>query len=533
MKKCICFLRVSTQQQDLEAQRKAVMKEILHDGFKPSEIETVEGKESAIKLEESERKTLNQLKEYVTLQPTIKDVYFFAIDRLARKVSIVLSIIDEMVKIGVNLHFLNPYPMQTFRDGKEDAMGKAFLTFLAIGAEMEMKIKFERFKATKEKMKIEGKILGGVTLYGYYRDKNGFPQIKDDEAAIVRKIFEEYDGGLTIGQVAKNRLIDGDWPDVKTWSTAKTKVSLIIRNKAYSGRQPMLTGEQKEKNIKYPLIVDTDIQDRCITKQSDKSKPKETGNIYWAKGLVKINVDGQYLPMRPNISRFNYVNVEQLKLGEKVYGCSINVIESIAWMAAKNIHRIMQSYEDFMAPQVMQNNVAELEKKIEGMQPRYDYIKEVKDRINKQYRTGRIDDKEYDEAFADIEKEQSIYDNEVKKLQNQIMREKVNYERMKELKETDIDYDTMDDEERKELCEATIDEIIVEKTDKYDYRILVIPTKSLQISIAYCDFLYNCQAGKKKLIARYTQDKQYDITNEIIVRFKNDKRQKYGKKKKG
>ena len=533
MKRVICFCRVSTTQQDLEAQRAEVVKQILKDNFKGNEILFVEGKESAIKLDEEERLTLQELKKAISENPSIKDVYIFAVDRLARKVGVVISIVEKMSKDGINLHFLNPYPMQTLRDGKEDSMGKAFLTFMAIGAEMEMKIKFERFKATKEKMKVEGKILGGVTLYGYYRDKNGFPQIKDDEAVIVRKIFEEYDGGLTIGQVAKNRLIDGDWNDVKTWSTAKTKVSLIIRNKAYSGRQPMLTGEQKEKNIKYPLIVDTDIQDRCIKKQSDKSKPKETGNIYWAKGLVKINVDGQYLPMRPNISRFNYVNVEQLKLGEKVYGCSINVIESIAWMEAKKIHRIMQSYEDFIAPQVVKNNVAELEKKIEGMQPRFDYIKEVKDRINKQYRTGRIDDKEYDEAFAEIEKEQSIYDNEVKKLQNQIERVKVNYERMKELKEADIDYDTMTDEEKKELCEATIDEIIIEKTDKYDYRIIVNPTKALQISIVGCVYLYNCQAGKKKLIAEYSQFRKEDVTDEIIVRFKNDKRQKYRKQKKG
>lgn len=92
MKKVICFLRVSTTQQDLEQQREKVVSAIVRDGFKKSEIVFVEGKESAIKNDEEERITLNQLKAVIASTPSITDVYVFAIDRLAREVRVIWQI---------------------------------------------------------------------------------------------------------------------------------------------------------------------------------------------------------------------------------------------------------------------------------------------------------------------------------------------------------------------------------------------------------------------------------------------------------
>lgn len=56
MIKVICFVRVSTTQQDYEAQKKAVYQEALKE-YQPSEIQIVEGKESASKLSIENRNT--------------------------------------------------------------------------------------------------------------------------------------------------------------------------------------------------------------------------------------------------------------------------------------------------------------------------------------------------------------------------------------------------------------------------------------------------------------------------------------------
>jgi hypothetical protein len=54
MKKCLCFLRVSSLKQDLTAQKEAVVSAAKKE-YKDSEIIVVQGKESAIKLDEMER----------------------------------------------------------------------------------------------------------------------------------------------------------------------------------------------------------------------------------------------------------------------------------------------------------------------------------------------------------------------------------------------------------------------------------------------------------------------------------------------
>lgn len=532
MKKVICFSRVSTQAQDLTVQRLEVEKAILKDGFKKSEILYVEAKESAIKLSELERTSLNELKEALNGNPQIKDVYFFAIDRLARKVSIVLSIVEQMIEIGVNLHFLNPYPMQTLRDGKEDAMGKMFLTFLSIGAEMEMKMKSERFQATKNEMKVQGKIVSGVTLYGYYRDDNGFAQVKEDEAEIIRKIFNEYDNGCSANQVAKKMILNGDgWSDVSTLKAAAKKITLILKNKAYSGRAA-ITKAKTESAVKYPVIVDAELQDRCIKKLSDTAKEKDTTTVYYAKGLAKWNNNGEIHPMAISKATYCYEYRLQKAMGHETFTCSLNVIESLAWYCAKGIHKIMQSYKSFIAPQITNKKIEELQHNIENLTPHYIKLQTIKDRINKQYRSGRIDDAEYDKCFEDIDKEKAILDNEKRKIENQIERIKEQGERINQLQNEQVEYDLMTDEERKELCKSCLDSIIITKTGKYDYEIQVEPTQSLPIGIAMKSYKYSCKGGQK-VLKEYLGDKETDITNEIIIRFKNDKRQRYAKNKKG
>ena len=134
-KKCICLVRVSTEQQKLEGQKEKVISAAISDGYKLEEIAVVEGKESAIKLQEEERETLNEMKNIIAQYPTIESVYVFAIDRLARKVSIILSVKDYLLKNKVNLVFLNPRKLATMiRNDKgvmvEDEMTSMMLLFL-------------------------------------------------------------------------------------------------------------------------------------------------------------------------------------------------------------------------------------------------------------------------------------------------------------------------------------------------------------------------------------------------------------------
>ena len=534
MKKVVCFCRVSSSAQDLTNQRNEVLATIKHDGYKTSEIVIVEGKESAIKLDEMERQTLNELKEVIDTNPTITDVYFYAIDRLARKVSVVLSIVDQMTAKGINLHFLNPYPMQTMRNGKEDAMGKMFLTFLSIGAEMEMKMKNERFADKRKGMRAAGQLIGGNVLYGYYRDKvSGYPMKKDEESKVVEDIFNWYvNDGLSQRQIAKRLICDGVWDaeDYKTLNSAVMKVSKIITNPAYSGRQAKQYDSKEEKTVIYPAIVDIELQDKAIQIATNNHKEKkETANIYYAKGIVKTEIDGETYSMYPIKGNCSY----GILYNGMQMGVNINVCDTIAWRNAQGLFKVYQSYEKWTEPQRLEQQIKENEKKIQKLEPIFATFKQREQRVNNLYELGRYTDEEYNDRYNALMKEKQVYINERIKLENEIKRYKKMIKKQKDFKMSDIDLSTYSDEQRKELVKEMITSINVEKVGKYDYKITVIPNESMfKIGIVVPYYLYNCSGGVKRLKEIIGQ-KETDISNEIEIRYKQPKRIKVAKKERG
>lgn len=529
MKKVVCFCRVSGVRQDLTNQRNEVLKTIKNDNFKTSEIIIVEGKESAIKLDEMERQTLNELKEVIESNPTITDVYFYAIDRLARKVSVVLSIVDQMTAKGINLHFLNPYPMQTMRNGKEDSMGKMFLTFLSIGAEMEMKMKNERFADTRKGMRAAGQLIGGNVLYGYYRDKSGYPMKKDEESKVVEDIFNMYvNDELSMRQIAKRLICDNVWnvDDFKTLNSAVVKISNILTNPAYSGRQAKQKDSKEEKTVIYPAIVDIELQDKAIQIASNNHKEKDTTNIYYAKGIVKTEIEGKQYTMSPIKGNCSYgLNYNGVQVG-----VNVNVVDTIAWRDAQILYKVFQSYENWTEPQRLEEEIKANEEKIQKLEPIFTTFKQREQRVNNLYELGRYGNEEYNDRYNALMKEKQVYINEQIKFENEIKRLRNMIKRNQTLKMEDIDLSTYTDEQRKELVKQMIKSINIEKVGKYDYNIVVIPNEEMfKIGIVVPYYHYNCSGGVKKLISKMG-NREADITQEIVIRFKQPKRIKVTKK---
>jgi len=527
MKKVIAFARVSTLEQDLENQKKEVLAAIRKDGFKKSEIVIVEGKESAIKLAEAQRQTLNELKEVLEENPTIKDVYFYAIDRLARKVSIVLSIVDAMSAKGVCLHFLNPYPMQTLgKDGKDDLRGKMFLTFLSIGAEMEMQMKNARFADARKAMKKEGKIMGGKALFGYYRDQNGFPQIAVWEAEAVKKAFALYNEGQSTLAVGKQLTIDGYFDGTKHHShTALIKrVRCIIENPAYSGRTPKQYDSKEAKTIKYPAIVSVEEQDKAIARLRDKTKAKETENIYYAKGLVYADIEQKQMalcPIKGNTSYGTVIEKSGIDGGQQ-FNVNINVIDLIAWRTAKAALITWKLQEAQEAPFKINDHIKEAEKQKENVESIISNIQTKIDRFANVYGNGKMSEEAFNKVFAQLDKEKKSYEQEIARLDSEIRRDKDQRNRLMHRQETAIDGETLElytDKEKAQACKDMLSKIIVHKTGKYEYIITPITAATANDMSHY---YYNVSGGKKRLFQRFPLEKrEVDISHEIVERFVN------------
>lgn len=514
MKKVICFCRVSSKHQDLEYQRKEVMRAILADGYEESEIAIVEGKESAIKLELMERQTIDEMNELIEDNPTIESVYFYAIDRLARRVSVVLTVVGKMTEKGVNLVFLNPRRLNTLTNGKNDPLGMTFLTFLSIGAEMEMEIKKVRFEDTKKAMRQDNQITGAIS-YGYRSDENKRIAINDDEAKVIMWIFEAYtEKGMSTTAIYKECVSMGYFKELKSNEAGASKIRQILINPIYIGEE---NGSKYEMH--YPQIIDKETfeKTREIMKNAKQKLKYNIPNKYYCKGLLRDGINGTCLIADKARARYTATNAQ------KKFSININVCDSVVWYVAKQTKYTLLRMGEENAKATLIESLKEVKYKMEIAQKRmkeidkqYDSLEELK--INRLITLPR-----YKVRYEEIVKREKKINAE----SSELNKRKLELENLLEEAKTKDDKDkslvksleeVKNDDERIEIIKETIRTAKVTQISRDYY--------TIQLENVVGDtftFNYERSHGRQKKHV-YEQinndDKQLDITDKIEERFK-------------
>lgn len=413
-KKCICFSRVSSYRQDLTAQREAVKKAALKD-YKTNEIIEVSGKESAIKLDEDERQTLNEIKSLVEDYPSIEAIYFFAVDRLARRVSVVTSIKEWADDHKINLVFLNPYPFSTwFRstegDWKKNEISDVYLMFLGYGAKMEMQIKNERFANAKAWMRKNNKVTGKI-LFGYRTTETKDVDYDTKNAPIIRWIFDCYlKKGMSTQQIYLEGFDLGYWDWIEKRAAQANKIRTILRNRCYAG-------VCKEGCLQYPPIVDIeDVETARKRMQERVCKPIKSllSNIYYCKGILRDEETETALVVDRNHVRYKAPNAKHL------YGINLNVCDSLIWQTAYECKWNLMSTQDDSQKTEAMNQMQEISTKIINLKT---YVeKEIQPKYTKAYNAyinskGRITLDMYNDTISVIEKEQKQIEKQIQGLE--------------------------------------------------------------------------------------------------------------------
>lgn len=480
MKQVLALLRVSTTQQDLGLQRKAVTEAIIRDNFTEDDIEYVEKKESAIKLSEDEREGLNEMKELLEEYPSIKQVYCFAVDRLARKVSVVISIKDYLLERGINLVFLNPRPLSTMRKNDkgewvEDEISAMMLLFLSYGAEMEMKIKKARFKAAKELLRAQNKITEAKPIFGYYKAEDKSAKIDDNEAAIIRDLFNDYLKRDISLRDLYNEYADNDkLPHTKG---ASARLAHLFSNIAYSGQV-----------AKYPMIVPKEIQDAVIEKMSSNKTLSKSGrqNIYLGKHLlIDAESGGRFVG---NGGKGNYRVFQQ---GVANIVVNINAVDSILWHCAVSLQVNYLASNIISMSKQYDKDIERLNKQIELQESKLTKLHKQQSLAFKQLINGKVNEDVYAATADDLKKREHSITARMTEYKTEIARIKKLQDAMEEsttLSKKVEDIKTItDDTQRKEIIDSMIDKVIVRKVTpnekeieiipKYQYHFLAIPTK--------------------------------------------------------
>lgn len=537
--KCICFCRVSTEAQDLDAQIERVVASAIADGYKQSEIAIVKGKESAIKLKEEQRETINEMKEIISENPHIESVYVFAIDRLARRVAVILSVKEYLLEHKINLVFLNPHKMGTLRkneDGElvEDELTSLLLMLLSYGAEMEMKIKKARFATSKAALKKQGKIASGTVMYGYVKLDDNSIGINDKEAQVVRLIYQWYNNeNISLQGIYKRLVNKGIWNNTILSNSAATRVRLILSNPAYYGGVPLQRTKGKKgivRTEKYPAIITEEAQKIALSRLSNNTKPKSSSkNIYYGKGLVRFELDDTHSYMMSPVRRNTAYMLN--RDGFKV-GISVNVIDMILWQDAIEYRAKSMFLDKESTRQTYTLTIEENERVIETLKPNLNEVNSKKQKAFRMYINGGVSEENYNAVIKEIDNAKDMYEKQIAKLENanESMRMLLNeIDSSKNLNPQAIGLIT-DDEERVEIIKSVIQKVSVKRLDdeKRTQIIRVVPIDALKPFDMgeYYEYwvrggvfhLFLCHDGRKKDIS--------DLIQKRILPYNRAKKQK-------
>lgn len=194
-KKVIALIRTSTTAQEVESQRKEVMEAIIADGYNEADIIVVgQAGASAIKVDEAYLQNLQKVYDLVD-GGNITAVYAWAIDRIGRNEDQLIKFKNKMIESKVQVVIKNPSLKLLQDDGTvNDGMEIAFNLFMVM-AKQEMLSKKARFARAKKRNAEQGRYNGGKIHFGYNVDESGRFVINEEEAEVVRLLYNLYKSG--------------------------------------------------------------------------------------------------------------------------------------------------------------------------------------------------------------------------------------------------------------------------------------------------------------------------------------------------
>ena len=255
-----------------------------------------------------------------------------SISRFARNTSDCLETVRKLKSIGVGIYF-EKESINTL-----NAESELMLSILSSVAEEELNSISQNMHWAYQRRFKQGKVMINTKRFlGYDKDKNGNLIINEEQAAIVRRIFNDYLSGQGISRIAKG--LDG----IKTISGkvkwAESTVRDIIKNEKYVGDallQKTITKDFKKKRNKgeVPMYYVKDTHPAIISRE-DFEKAQE---LMVERAKLKGNVEGN---REKYLKRYAFTSTIECGHCGKTYkrhldNCG-NVAESACWVCSTYI----------------------------------------------------------------------------------------------------------------------------------------------------------------------------------------------------
>lgn len=394
MSKVILLVRVSTEQQSYNEQENDLVRKAKALGYNDSDMIIIAEKESGIKLKESERKGINEMKSYIE-QGGVDRVLIWELSRLSRRTTDLYNIKDYLQEKRVQLTCLKP-EFNLFQDDfmVNDMANIVFSLFSTI-AENEMMVKKERFHRSKVRNAEQGRFSGGVPKFGYTVDDNGVYIINEEEASIIRLVYNLYlEKHLSMAKIQGYLLNMGI-------DKSTSSIRYLLRDKAYTGILSQPRNSQLKR--RYPAIVTEDLWEQVRQKAVDnRVSPKITRNTgkFLGCGLVKCWDCGNNLsPRHKNNVYFCAIHQYPYSTKNKKCnnGCAIraDIMDSLLWQRARAYYTVFLTQQSEQQYKELEHDRANYERMLQNADSLICKNVEKRERNENAFIMGDITEKSY------------------------------------------------------------------------------------------------------------------------------------------
>lgn len=402
--KCVLFVRVSTNAQELESQITVVKKEATNLGFTDSDLILIGNKESGSKLDEDERQGIQELYEICSSQ-LVSTVIVSEISRLSRRPEHVFKVRDFLLSRRIQLVVLSPYMRMIEPDGSLSTTANLLFGLFSTMSQNEIAIRGDRFRRGKARSKEQGLYVGGWLPAGYalQETKDGKRLIvvdaNSDGHKLVTTIFALYSTGkYSIGSLAQHLKNIGLLAN--NYIANYRRVSNILRCKYFTGENG------------YPEIISIDTFETCEKIRTgryngDVSKTSySTKSQYLVKGLLKTSA-GHVMCLDINAGSYTqtYIPGESGRVSIKQ-----DRLDNLIWHVVKDLSATPANHEETVA--AMESQLEDLKGKYYQMKVDIDKLKNKKAKLLDLYLDGSFDK-------AELLNRQETIDNEIKRLDSE------------------------------------------------------------------------------------------------------------------
>lgn len=553
MKRCYIYTRVSTAIQvdgySLDAQKEKLKRYAEFQEMKIVGEYSDQGRSG--KSIEGREQFQQMLKDIESSKDKIDYVLVFKLSRFGRNAADVLSSLQRMQDYGVNL-----ICVEDGIDSSKDA-GKLMISVLSAVAEIEREnILVQTMEGRKQKAR-EGRWNGGFAPYGYEL-KNGELLIAEDEAEIIRLIYDKYiHTNLGIAGIAAYLNTHGYVKKKRQNNTldafATSFIKGVLDNPIYAGK--LAFGRRKTEKVEgtrnqYHIVkqenymLNEGVHEGIISEEDWElahKKRLETGtknekthsleHEHILTGILKCPIcgSGMYASVsrkkRKDGSRYRDFFYYCCKHRRFIEGhrCTYKrqwTQEKVNSAVEEVVRKMVQNQKFEAAIMKKINNkvdTKELDAELEQLKKKQQQLNGAKSKLGQQLDSLDINDRHYDRKYEDMqERLYRIYD-EIEAVENSIEEVRLRIHNIEQEKITgdqvyqfllyfDKLYDKFTDTEKKEFMNCLIKSIEIYETEREDGRFL----KSIEFRFPV--FLDNKEVTKLSLDTESTVEAVVAIT---------------------